>query len=95
MLATALARRRRRGGCWRSTTAAAASPSYDRNPDNYSLPVELADLQAVIAACDAQPAVFIGSSRGGLLTMLLAAQRPTAIAGAILNDIGPVIEPRA
>src|SRR5690349_19166806 len=65
---------------------------YDRNPDNYSLPVELSDLLAVLAARQAQPAVYIGSSRGGLLTMLLAAQRPTAIAGAVLNDIGPVIE---
>jgi len=67
---------------------------YDRNADNYSLPVELADLMAVLAAREAQPAVFVGSSRGGLLTMLLAAQRPASIAGAILNDIGPVIDPK-
>src|SRR4029078_13359664 len=34
---------------------------YDRHPDNYSLPVELADLATVLAARQAQPAVFIGS----------------------------------
>ncbi len=67
---------------------------YDRDPANYSLPVELADLMAVLAAREAQPAVFVGSSRGGLLTMLLATQRPGAIVGAVLNDIGPVIEPK-
>jgi len=67
---------------------------YDRNPFNYAFPVELADLQAVIAALDCAPAIFIGTSRGGILTMMLAALRPTLIAGVVLNDIGPVIEPQ-
>jgi pimeloyl-ACP methyl ester carboxylesterase len=67
---------------------------YDRNPQNYNLTVELADLRAVLTALDVQPAVFVGTSRGGLLIMLLAVAQPTAIAGAILNDIGPVIEPK-
>lgn len=66
---------------------------YDRDPNNYTLSTELADLQAVLTALDAVPAVFIGTSRGGILTMLLACARPTMIAGAVLNDIGPVIEP--
>jgi pimeloyl-ACP methyl ester carboxylesterase len=67
---------------------------YDRNPQNYNLAVELADLIAVLTALGIGRAVFIGTSRGGLLTMLLAAARPTAIAGVVLNDIGPVIEPK-
>jgi len=67
---------------------------YDRNPDNYILPVELADLMAVLTALEIPPAVFVGTSRGGLLAMMLAAARPTALAGVILNDIGPVIEPK-
>jgi pimeloyl-ACP methyl ester carboxylesterase len=67
---------------------------YDRDPRNYSLAVELADLIAVLTAIEAAPAVMVGTSRGGLLTMMLAAVRPTMIAGAVLNDIGPVIEPQ-
>jgi pimeloyl-ACP methyl ester carboxylesterase len=67
---------------------------YDRDPANYNLAVELADVIAVLTALAIGPAVFVGSSRGGILTMLLGAARPTAIAGVVLNDIGPVIEPK-
>ncbi len=67
---------------------------YDRDPLNYTLVTELGDTIAVLTALNAMPAVFVGTSRGGLLTMLMAVARPTAIAGAVLNDIGPVIEPK-
>ena len=67
---------------------------YDRNPDNYNLLVELGDLIAVLTALSVGPAVFIGSSRGGLLTMQLGVAHPTHIAGVVLHDIGPVIEPK-
>jgi pimeloyl-ACP methyl ester carboxylesterase len=64
---------------------------YDRNPKNYAIPVELSDVIAVLVAFGAAPAVIVGTSRGGLLAMALATQRPGAVAGAVLNDIGPVI----
>ena len=66
---------------------------YDRNPENYNLLVELGDLAAVLTALGVGPGVIIGSSRGGLLAMHLAVAHPTAIAGVVLHDIGPVIEP--
>ncbi|MGH6676185.1 MAG: alpha/beta fold hydrolase, partial [Xanthobacteraceae bacterium] len=66
---------------------------YDRNPENYNQLFELGDLVAVLIARGIGPAVFIGSSRGGLLTLQLGVAHPTAIAGVVLHDIGPVIEP--
>ena len=66
---------------------------YDPNPANYSLPVELGDVITAMTALNAMPAVIVGTSRGGLLAMLLGAVRPDAVAGVVLNDIGPVLEP--
>ena len=66
---------------------------YDENPGNYNVAVELADVASVLTALAIGPAVFIGSSRGGILTTLMGVTNPAAIAGAVLHDIGPVIEP--
>jgi pimeloyl-ACP methyl ester carboxylesterase len=68
---------------------------YDSNPENYGLRADLADLSAVVTALKIAPGIFVGTSHGGILTMMLARSRPTAIAGVVLNDVGPVIEPRA
>jgi pimeloyl-ACP methyl ester carboxylesterase len=65
---------------------------YDTNPANYSIPIEAADVSAVMTALELEPAVIVGTSRGGLIAMRLATQRPTALAGVVLNDVGPVIE---
>jgi pimeloyl-ACP methyl ester carboxylesterase len=64
---------------------------YDPNWQNYALPVELGDVLALIEHLALKSAIFLGTSRGGLLAMLLATLKPELIRGAILNDIGPVI----
>ncbi|WPP04554.1 alpha/beta hydrolase [Methylocella tundrae] len=67
---------------------------YDRDWKNYSLPVENDDILSVLTAAGVERAVLVGTSRGGLHVMLLSATRPSIIAGAVLNDIGPVLEPQ-
>lgn len=65
---------------------------YDRDWRNYDLKVELADVLQVLTVAGMHEAVLIGTSRGGLIAMALAAARPTLLRGVVLNDIGPVID---
>jgi pimeloyl-ACP methyl ester carboxylesterase len=51
------------------------------------------DALHVLAAADVGRAVIVGSSMGGLLAMGIAAIRPTAVAGVVMNDIGPDVAP--
>ncbi len=67
---------------------------YDPDPDHYAPPTYLQDLASLIEALALEPLVAVGTSLGGLLTMMLAASRPQTLAGAILNDIGPEVDPR-
>jgi pimeloyl-ACP methyl ester carboxylesterase len=67
---------------------------YDTHPENYNVAVELGDVVTILSSLGIAQAVFVGSSRGGILTMLLAVVQPATIAGAVLHDIGPVIEPQ-
>lgn len=66
--------------------------AYDPKPENYNVVIEAGDVIAVAKALGAAPAIFIGTSRGGIITMLLAQMQPTLLGGAVLNDIGPVLE---
>ena len=65
---------------------------YDPNPANYTVPMETGDVIGVLQALDAAPAIIVGTSRGGLIAMVLAAIQPELIAGVVFNDIGPAIE---
>src|SRR5215471_4354720 len=67
---------------------------YDRHSNKSTIRVALADLSAALAALEITSAIFVGTSFGGVLAMMLAELPPIAVAGVILNDIGPVMEPR-
>ena len=66
--------------------------AWDADKGHYQLAVEAEDVLTACAVLDVEQAMFIGTSRGGLILHLLAAMRPTLLHGVILNDIGPVIE---
>lgn len=59
----------------------------------YSIPQEAADALALMDHLGLKRATILGTSRGGLIAMVLAATAPERLSGAILNDIGPKIAP--
>lgn len=65
---------------------------FDPDWRNYTVPVEMYDVLDFMTMEELDDIAVIGTSRGGLITMLMAAAQPSAIGAAILNDIGPVIE---
>ena len=66
----------------------------DHDPGcRYDLATERADMLLVLDALGIGRAHFIGTSRGGLHVMAMAAGQRARIAAVVLNDIGPVLEP--
>jgi pimeloyl-ACP methyl ester carboxylesterase len=65
---------------------------YDPVPANYDIRIEAQDTLDVLTAAGVHQAVVVGTSRGGLIAMAIAAMRPALLRGVVLNDIGPVIE---
>jgi len=59
--------------------------------EDYAYPVYCADMAALIARSGAQTVDWIGTSMGGLIGMLLAAQPNSPIRKLVMNDIGPFI----
>lgn len=66
----------------------------DPAPGNYQVPVYLKDLEPLFAeATERAPYAIIGTSLGGILAMVHATSRPPGLAGIVLNDIGPELDP--
>jgi len=63
------------------------------DPARYSPEHAVRDLLDAMAALHLSRVAVIGTSFGGILAMLLGVLRPAALAGVVLNDIGPRIEP--
>jgi pimeloyl-ACP methyl ester carboxylesterase len=65
---------------------------WDSDWKNYTVPTEAQDVVDVMAALSIHGAAILGTSRGGLVAMVLGAIQPTAFGPVILNDIGPRLE---
>lgn len=60
---------------------------------NYQPATYLIDLAALVGTLGLKRCVIIGTSLGGLLAMMLPSALPGIIAGVVLNDIGPEVDP--
>jgi pimeloyl-ACP methyl ester carboxylesterase len=69
----------------------------DRDPEpmRYGVPTYVGDVVAALNHLGIEKAVFLGTSMGGLITMVFAAMSPGRVAAAILNDVGPELNPIA
>lgn len=66
----------------------------DHDPDfmNYNILREGLDAIELLDHLGLKRVTILGTSRGGLIAMALAASHPDRLAGVVLNDVGPVIE---
>ncbi len=64
---------------------------YAKDPSSYTPAHYVRDVKALFVQAQLGQVVAIGTSLGGIITMLLA-QSGVEFAGAVINDIGPLIE---
>lgn len=85
----------RYAGAWRVLSIdlrGRGGSAFDPDPANYKPMVYVADILKFLDQLGIADAVFVGTSLGGICTMALAQSDRERIAGALLNDIGPVID---
>jgi pimeloyl-ACP methyl ester carboxylesterase len=61
------------------------------DPQAYAYPQYLADMTVLLARLSVERVSWLGTSMGGLIGMMLAAQPGTPIERLVLNDIGPFV----
>ena len=62
---------------------------WDPQSARYQPPTYAMDVLQLLDELEIEEAVFLGTSLGGLVTMILAQIAPRRIAGVLLNDVGP------
>ena len=86
----------RQGGGWRVICAEMRGrglSAYAPDAMSYTPAQYVGDVLALLDQAGIQRVVVVGTSMGGIMAMVLGLLAPARLAGAVLNDIGPVIEP--
>jgi pimeloyl-ACP methyl ester carboxylesterase len=65
---------------------------YAKDPSTYVPPVYVRDMMAMIKSTGLSQVVLIGTSLGGVVSMVLASVFSAKILGVVLNDIGPEVD---
>lgn len=65
---------------------------WDPTWQNYTLPIEIRDVMELLDHLSLDRVAILGTSRGGLNAMGLAAAAPDRLIGAALNDVGPELD---
>jgi pimeloyl-ACP methyl ester carboxylesterase len=66
---------------------------YARDASTYTLSTYAEDVHRLLEGLDCGPVVIVGTSMGGLIALYFALTRAWPLAGVVLNDIGPELEP--
>lgn len=66
---------------------------WAKDPSSYSVPQEAQDVLAVLDHLGLERVAILGTSRGGLVAMMLGALAKPRLAGVFFNDVGPAVEP--
>jgi pimeloyl-ACP methyl ester carboxylesterase len=66
---------------------------YAKDPMSYAPLTYVQDVEALLSELAIDRYVAFGTSLGGIVTMLLAGTGREKLAGVLLNDVGPEIEP--
>jgi pimeloyl-ACP methyl ester carboxylesterase len=66
--------------------------AHDPEHKNYNPVVYAKDMGLLLDRLGVQRAALIGTSMGGLISLIMMRRMPKRIAGVVLNDVGPVVE---
>lgn len=67
---------------------------WDPETANYRADLYARDMLSALDQLGVSRAVLIGTSMGGLMSMMMAAAAPDRVLGMVINDVGPEIDPR-